>query len=86
MTFFCSVCNGFSKLNVNCPKCNHEAKDCGRLGDFMGPYSAYLAIDELKNTNGYPDLINHQCVHLAYCESCHLEFHKMISETEHNNI
>ncbi|MDP5272576.1 hypothetical protein [Chengkuizengella axinellae] len=78
---FCSVCNGLSNLNAICSKCNQEAKDYGRIGDFMGPYSAYLNIDELKTANGYPDLKNHQCVHLAYCELCDSEFHKIVSET-----
>jgi len=82
MSYICSVCNGMESLLNNCPECNRLAQDQGRLSDYYGPYSPYRPIDDLKATNGYEDLIQHTCIHLAYCSNCNYSF--PVSIQEHN--
>ncbi|HEY0828640.1 MAG TPA: hypothetical protein VGE40_11130 [Bacilli bacterium] len=80
MLYNCPVCNGLQDLTVLCPKCQHQAVDHGRIDDYAGPYSPYRPIDDLKLTNGFPDLVNHQCVHVAYCKECNYLFTSVIDE------
>ncbi|MDF2663956.1 MAG: hypothetical protein K0Q94_6747 [Paenibacillus sp.] len=70
MSSLCPYCNGMTALNLQCPQCGNRLFDGGRLDDYLGPYSPYRAIDDLKLTNGYPDLDRRLCVHQTYCESC----------------
>lgn len=80
MSYICSVCNGMESLVNNCPECNHLAQDQGKLSDYYGPYSPYRPIDELKATNGSEDLIQHSCIHLAFCSNCIYSFPVSIQE------
>jgi hypothetical protein len=74
LTDICDVCNGMAALASICPECNQLADDQGKLSDFYGPYSPYRSIDELNATNGFEDLDQHRCTHLAYCSNCTLSF------------
>ncbi|PDO09850.1 MAG: hypothetical protein BLM47_10350 [Candidatus Reconcilbacillus cellulovorans] len=66
----CSVCNGLRPLHAVCPACGAEAVDSGRADEYWGPYAPYLPIDDLKMTNGLPDLARRECAHLARCPRC----------------
>jgi hypothetical protein len=70
MNYFCDVCNGIGSFSSNCPQCNNSAEDQGKLSDYYGPYSPYRPIDELKAANGFTDLRQHQCIHVAFCSNC----------------
>ena len=70
MPFQCPVCNGLMTIDVGCPKCGERMADGGRIDDYLGPYSPYRPIDDLKMTNGYPDLLTHTCVHSLHCDGC----------------
>ncbi len=78
--YYCPVCNGMKIFSVQCPNCQLQTKDHGRIDDYAGPYSPYRPIDDLKMTNGFPDLVTHQCVHVAYCKECNYLFTSMIDE------
>ncbi|GAA4723163.1 hypothetical protein [Brevibacillus fulvus] len=73
MNYICPVCNGFSNFNSHCKTCGLPLDDCGRIYDFYGDYSPYRPIDDSKLTNGYPDLKQHQCLHLGFCPNCQRE-------------
>ncbi|WP_233532053.1 hypothetical protein [Paenibacillus alkalitolerans] len=66
----CPVCNGIDDLRANCLRCGAQTEDWGKESDFYGPYSPYRPINDLKMTNGYPDLERRQCVHAVFCPSC----------------
>jgi hypothetical protein len=70
MSYICEVCNGMAPLTGICPECNHPLEDQGKLSDFYGPYSPYRPADDLKITNGYLDVKQHRCIHLANCPDC----------------
>ncbi|MDF2716454.1 MAG: hypothetical protein K0R28_3379 [Paenibacillus sp.] len=70
MSYICLYCNGMLALNLLCPQCDGPLSDGGRLDDYSGPYSPYRQIDDLKLTNGYPDLAGHLCIHQTYCGKC----------------
>jgi hypothetical protein len=70
LSYLCPVCNGLDQLQASCRSCGGAAEDCGKASDYYGPYSPYRPIDELKLTNGFPDLAQHQCYHALYCPSC----------------
>jgi hypothetical protein len=70
LSFYCPVCNGLQPLHYKCPQCGKETEDCGRFGDFMGPYSPYRPIDDIRRTNGWNDIEQYQCIHVTYCSSC----------------
>jgi len=74
LSYMCPVCNGLQALNAECSVCTHQACDCGRLDDYLGPYSPYREIDDIAMTNGYPDVVNHLCIHLVNCTACHHSF------------
>ena len=80
MHSICPVCNGFHALRAACPTCGRAAEDDGRLGDFYDPYSAYRPIDDVRRTNGYPDLENGECLHAAHCEGCGRSFLASVQE------
>jgi hypothetical protein len=80
LSFFCPVCNGMQPLHYSCPKCKKETEDCGRFGDYMGPYSPYRPIDDIKLTNGFFDLQNHECIHVAFCSTCDHVFKVSVDE------
>jgi hypothetical protein len=69
----CPVCNGLTSIQDHCPKCSSLMNDSGKMSDFFAPYSPYREIDDVNMTNGFPDVKQHQCLHLAYCESCGYE-------------
>lgn len=70
MPFQCPVCNGLEPLRFPCPRCGTITRDMGRISDYYAPYSPYREIDDLKRTNGAPDLRLHQCIHAACCPEC----------------
>jgi hypothetical protein len=78
----CPICNGFDVFQAVCPQCQHAAEDLGRLGDLYGPYSPYRPIDDIRMTNGYPDLQHHQCLHAASCSGCGHRFIVQVKETD----
>jgi hypothetical protein len=80
LSYICPVCNGLSTLHPECPKCKQTAADMGRFHDMLGPYSAYRPIDDMKLTNGFYDLRNHECVHIAHCSHCDYAFYSVIKE------
>lgn len=70
MNHLCPVCNGFSSLLENCPRCGHPLDDAGRIYDYYGDYSPYQEIDDAKMANGYRDRQHHQCLHAGWCSLC----------------
>lgn len=66
----CPVCNGLEQLVSVCPQCGGTTEDQGKESDYYGPYSPYRPIDDMKLTNGYYDLAQHQCMHAVYCPAC----------------
>ncbi|PYI53888.1 hypothetical protein [Paenibacillus flagellatus] len=66
----CPLCNGLLPLHAPCPNCGQPLTDGGRLDDYTGPYAPYRPIDDMKLTNGYPDLAEHTCIHRTYCAAC----------------
>lgn len=70
MPGICPYCNGMIALRQPCPRCAAPLTDGGRLDDYAGPYAPYRQIDDLKLTNGYPDLARQLCVHQTYCQEC----------------
>ncbi|WP_255298455.1 hypothetical protein [Brevibacillus dissolubilis] len=80
MNFMCPICNGFTELQVTCESCGSKLDDQGRLLDYFGDYSPYRPFDDLKRTDGYPDVSSHLCPHVATCPACRLEQVIMIQE------
>jgi len=78
--YMCPVCNGWSVLAAACPDCGGEASDEGREGDLYGPYSPYRPIDDIRKTNGLPDLREHRCPHAARCRRCGRRFTAFVAE------
>jgi len=76
----CPVCNGMANLAAVCPNCGGEGSDEGRLGDLYGPYSPYRAIDDVRLTNGFPDLLDGVCLHAAVCRRCGTVFPASVDE------
>ncbi|OYD07190.1 hypothetical protein [Paludifilum halophilum] len=76
----CPVCNGFEGLNMLCPQCGEMMEDRGRFLDLLADYSPYRPIDDLKRTDGYPDLDTHQCPHTLYCRNCGHDQLMMVAE------
>ncbi|CAG7618680.1 hypothetical protein PAESOLCIP111_02139 [Paenibacillus solanacearum] len=73
MTLMCEVCNGMESLSYSCPTCLQPADDQGKLSDYYGPYAPYRAIDDgMDNLSG--DVMQRQCVHLAFCPACAASF------------
>lgn len=70
MAFGCPVCNGLKHMDVECSRCGALMDDTGRLTDLYADYSPYREIDDLRMTNGFPDLANEQCLHVFYCSLC----------------
>ncbi|WP_127584815.1 hypothetical protein [Paenibacillus koleovorans] len=70
MSYGCPVCNGMKSLNQHCPQCSRLLDDRGRVDDYLGDYSPYREIDDMKLTNGFADLANHTCVHALFCGGC----------------
>lgn len=80
MFFMCEVCNGMEILNVSCEECGQTAEDRGRLGDLFDPYSAYRPINDIKRTNGLPDLAQRECWHIVHCRKCDRSFGVAVRE------
>ena len=78
----CPVCNGLAPMEAACPRCSAQAEDAGRLGDYYGPYSPYRPIDDIRMSNGYPDVDDRVCPHTAYCAACRETFVAWIQEIE----
>jgi hypothetical protein len=70
MSFMCPICNGLQSIAYPCPQCRTIMDDEGRIDDYLGPYSPYRSIDDLKLTNGFIDLSTRQCVHTLSCPRC----------------
>ena len=81
MMGICPVCNGFKKLELNCPKCGAAINDKGRLMDYFDDYSAYMPIDQMKLEDGYKeDFKKGQCPHFLKCDQCSYEETYFIQE------
>ncbi len=80
LSLLCPLCNGMKQLDIKCLQCHTEVTDCGRYDEYLGPYSPYRQIDDMKLTNGFNDLKNHQCIHVGYCAHCHLTFNVSVNE------
>ncbi|MEB3100476.1 hypothetical protein [Ferviditalea candida] len=80
MNTYCPVCNGLRDFQAKCGRCGTRLIDFGRSYDYFGPYSPYRPIDDMKWTNGLPDLLNHQCIHAAFCEKCGQTFNLAVDE------
>jgi hypothetical protein len=78
----CPVCNGLYLLQAACPACGETAEDYGRLGDYYGPYSPYRPIDDVRMTNGFPDVRERECLHSAYCDRCVQSFVVSVKESD----
>jgi predicted RNA-binding Zn-ribbon protein involved in translation (DUF1610 family) len=78
--FMCPVCNGLQSISFACPQCRTKMADEGRVDDYLGPYSPYRPIDDLKLTNGYTDLSTHQCVHSLSCPQCGKQLTRSVQE------
>lgn len=76
----CPVCNGLTGFQALCPSCGQFMQDAGRLYDYYGAYSPYRPIDDAKLTNGIPDLQQHLCIHVGWCDSCQQEARVSIQE------
>lgn len=70
MSYGCPVCNGMAAISKSCPQCGRPLSDGGRVDDYLGPYSPYRPIDDLKLTNGFIDMRTHACVHYMWCQDC----------------
>lgn len=68
------------QLDIKCPLCNKNATDCGRYDEYLGPYAPYRQIDDLRLTNDFNDLKNHQCIHVGYCAQCNLTLNVSVNE------
>jgi hypothetical protein len=73
MNHLCPICNGLSRLAAVCPTCGGALADAGRLYDYYGDYSPYREIDDAKRDNGFPDRMNHVCIHVGWCSACRSE-------------
>ncbi len=67
----CLICNGMSKAEVQCDKCQEELVDFGRIMDYDDKYHAYEDIDLLKGVDGVAnDYKENLCPHYVVCPSC----------------
>lgn len=67
----CPICNAFEQLEVNCPECNTQLEDTGKVSDFLDPYGHYNDVETAKMGDGYPNTTKDQiCPHLMYCHNC----------------
>lgn len=77
----CPVCNGMEPLAAACPRCGSAMADAGRLTDAFGPYAPYHPVDDLKMTDGLPDLQSGLCYHVAECGRCGCREVRSVKET-----
>lgn len=67
----CLMCNGMNNIKIDCPQCEIELIDFGRIMDYGEKYEAYEEIDLLKAGNGVEnDLQNSLCPHYMTCPRC----------------
>lgn len=66
----CPICNGLTNLDKVCEKCGSLMEDHGRYEQLFDPYSPYREIDHIRMTNGFMDVAQHQCIHIAQCPQC----------------
>lgn len=73
----CPLCNSLKTLDINCPKCNTQLEDSGKVSDFLDPYGHYNDEETVKMGDGYPNTARDQiCPHLMVCNNCgHKEVH-----------
>lgn len=57
------MCNGLVNLSKKCARCGAVLEECGRVADYMGPYSAY------EEGEGSVDEVD-SCAHLFACREC----------------
>jgi hypothetical protein len=63
----CPLCNGIHTKNILCPNCNIKMEDGGILENYYEPYSPYLPMEVLNQTN---EVTPNHCTHLFYCPNC----------------
>lgn len=67
----CPLCNGISRFQAPCVKCQNPLEDAGLVTDYVGPYSPYdLSPREFHDED--------QCVHLLHCPNCGKESYAII--------
>ena len=79
---YCPVCNGLDSFEYICPKCQSKMEDSGKLSDFFSDYSPYREIDDVNLTNGFLDVQENLCLHVAYCPQCGYDQITTINEIE----
>jgi len=80
MGYICPVCNGLTTLQAVCSECHHQLDDLGRVDDLWGPYTPYREIDDIKMSNGFEDIKEHQCIHIATCPICGKDHYIPVNE------
>ncbi|NEW08485.1 hypothetical protein GK047_21030 [Paenibacillus sp. SYP-B3998] len=69
MSYICPVCNGLQAIDMACPVCAHPVADCGKLDDYLGPYSPYKEIGAYSMVDGAQNE-PYLCIHLVNCTIC----------------
>jgi hypothetical protein len=78
----CSLCNGVTRMAIDCSTCGAKLTDRGRIYDYYDDYSAYMDIDEIKLADGIPDSSgSDDCIHL-FAGDCGHEETRVIKFTE----
>lgn len=74
---FCPICNGLRTVQENCSVCGEEVADCGRVADWVGPYSPYEpALEAGSSMRSATDDSEQICRHLFCCKVCG-EYHEV---------
>jgi hypothetical protein len=54
--------------------------DLGKLEFLFEPYSPYRQWDDLRLSNGYPDMAYGACIHIIRCDGCDYETEFAVGE------
>nr|WP_246187701.1 hypothetical protein [Ornithinibacillus caprae] len=84
--YFCPLCNGLESVTIECPNCNYNIDDQGKVTDYFDDYSAYMDIEMMKFFDGdRKSLEGHHCLHYFYCANCNHEEIKAVKEVDFFN-
>ncbi len=79
----CPLCNALQQLNINCPSCNIQLKDSGKVSDYLDAYGHYNDEETNKMGDGFLNTAKDQiCPHLMVCNECVYEQVVFIKEVE----